>query len=260
MPRRRAAVSSATLGARGEAELVYCLCVQLARPSAVAFAGSLSASRRLSLSASLVASVAASLAASLVGCGGAPVERYVEPTKATPVDPEAVEVVPTYSRQEMERVLAEERQAHTAAQAVLASLMEQRGRSVEIALKLADVGVQARYLEGLEACRARGVWCPPKLGMAWTIREEQAVPVSLDAEVRFDLTSWRALASELWARGCDCRSMTCVDAMTQTIDELEKQPMPEVQGDPEAAASITAARTCLWRLRGKAGKRGLTVE
>lgn len=218
---------------------MYCPGVQLARLSAVAFLGSLAAG---------------------LGCGGSQVERYVEPKKPEPVDPEAVEVVPSYSRQEMERVLAEERQAHTAARAVLDSLMEQRGRSVEIALKLADLGVQERFIEALDACRARGVWCPPKLGMSWTIREEQAVPVSLDAEVRFDLASWRKLASELWARGCDCRSMTCVDAMTQTIDELERQPMADVQGDHEAASAITGARTCLWRLRGKAGKRGLAVE
>lgn len=197
----------------------------------------------------------------LVSCGGSQSsERYVEPTVIGQIDPESTEVQPTYGRQEMERVLVEERQAHTTAAAVLASLMEQRGKSVEIALKLADLQVQERYLESLEACRARGVWCPPKLGMAWTIREDQDVPVSLDAEARFDLASWRKLAAELWARGCDCRSMTCVDAMTQTIDALEAQPTPEVQGDHEAAAAVTGARTCLWRLRGKAGKRGLTVE
>lgn len=215
-----------------------------------------------SLAVSLAASTFVPLSASLLGgCGGSQSsERYVEPTVVGQIDPESTEVQPTYGRQEMERVLVEERQAHAAAAAVLASLMEQRGKSVEISLKLADLGVQERYLEALESCRARGVWCPPRLGMAWTIREDQDVPVSLDAEVRFDLASWRALTAELWARGCDCRSMACVDAMTQTIDALELQPTPEVRGDHEASAALTGARTCLWRLRGKAGKRGLTVE
>lgn len=190
-------------------------------------------------------------------CGGSQTERFVEPVQAARIDPEATEVVPTYGKAELERVLAEERQAHGAAQSVLAGLMEQRGKSVEISLRLADVGVQQRYIETLESCKAHGVWCPPKLGMAWTIREDVDVPVSLDAEVRFDLDSWRKLTTELWARGCDCRSMTCVDAMTVTIDVLEPRPTPEVQGDQEASAALTAARTCLWRLRGKAGKRGM---
>jgi hypothetical protein len=194
------------------------------------------------------------------GCGGSQTERFVEPTQAAQIDPEATEVVPTYGKHELERVIGEERQAHAAAQSVLASLMDQRGKAVEIALRLADLGVQERYLETLESCKARGVWCPPKLGMAWTIREGVDVPVSLDTEVRFDLQTWRAVTAELWARGCDCRSMTCVDAMTQTIDALEPRPTPEVQGDQEASAALTAARTCLWRLRGKAGQRGMRVE
>jgi hypothetical protein len=208
---------------------------------------------RVALSA-VVLSVAAG-----TGCGGSQAERFVEPTKVVEIDPESTEVQPTYSRQEMDRVLAEERQAHTAAASALATLMEQRGRSGEIALRLADVGVQQRYIDALQSCRDHGVWCPPKLGgLTWTIRElEQEVPVSLDAELRFDVTSWRKVAAELWARGCDCRSMTCVDAMTQSIDALEQKPTVEVQGDHEASTALTGARTCLWRLRGLAGKRVL---
>ncbi len=193
-------------------------------------------------------------------CGGAPPERFVEPKQLEPVDPESTEVQPTYSRQDMERILADERAAATAAAATLTSLMDQRGKSIEISLRLADLGVQQRYIEALESCRARSVWCPPKVGLTWTIRElEQDVPVSLDAELRFDLDSWRTLAAELWARGCDCRSMECVDAMTQSIDSLEGKPTLEVQGDHQASTAITGARTCLWRLRGLAGKRVVAI-
>lgn len=206
-----------------------------------------------------VGAAALMLAAVGAGCGGGQTERFVEPKKIEPIDPEATEVQPTYSRQDMDRVLTEERQAHAAAASTLATLMEQRGRSGEIALKLADLGVQQRYIDALQSCRDHGMWCPPKLGgFTWTIREmEQEVPVTLDAEPRFDVTSWRKVAAELWARGCDCRSMTCVDAMTQSIDALEQKPTLDVQGDHEASASITGARTCLWRLRGLAGKRVL---
>jgi hypothetical protein len=191
-------------------------------------------------------------------CGGSPrAERYVEPVQQPQdIDPESTEVRPNYGRQEMDRVLTEERQSYATAATSLASLQEQRGKAVEISLRQADLGVQQRYIEVLESCRSRGVWCPPRLAMTWTIREDVDVPVALDAEQRFDLTSWRKLTQELWARGCDCRSMACVDAMTQTIDVLEPRPTPEVQGDHESSAALTAARTCLWRLRGLAGRRG----
>jgi hypothetical protein len=196
--------------------------------------------------------------AAALGCGGSQrAERYVEPTPLNEVvDAESMEVRPSYGHAEMERVLAEEKQALAEGTAALAALMEQRDKSLEIAQRQADLGVQQRYIDALDLCRARGQWCPPRLGLAWTIRDDADLPVSLDVEPRFDLASWRKLTTELWARGCDCRSMRCVDAMTRMIDVLEIRPTPEVQGDQEASAALTGARTCLWRLRGKAGKRG----
>jgi hypothetical protein len=196
--------------------------------------------------------------AAALGCGSSQrAERYVEPTPVNEVvDAEAMEVHPSYGQPEMDRVLAEEKQALAQGTAALAGLIEQRGKAVEIALHQADLEVQQRYIEALELCRARGMWCPPRLGLAWTIRDDADLPVSLDAETRFDLASWRKLTTELWARGCDCRSMRCVDAMTQMIDGLELRPTAEVQGDHESSVALTGARTCLWRLRGKAGKRG----
>ena len=193
-------------------------------------------------------------------CGGSPGgERFVEPTtRVEPVDAESTEVHPAYGRADMERVLAEERRAQADGAAALDALMQQKGKAVEIAQALADQGVRQRYLDALESCRDHGVWCPPRLGLSWTILDGEAeVPVSLEAELRFDVASWRKLTRELWARGCDCRSMRCVDAMTRTIDTLEARPTPEVQGDHEASVGLTGARTCLWRLRGKAGQRVL---
>jgi hypothetical protein len=194
-------------------------------------------------------------------CGGAQSgERYVEPTvKSEPlIDAESTEVHPSYGRADMERVLAEERRALAEGQATAEALMLQKGKAVELSLALADLSVQRRYIEAMESCRDHGVWCPPRLGLTWTLRDGDVdVPVSLDAEQRFDLESWRKLTRELWARGCDCRSMRCVDAMTRTVDVLEARPTAEVQGDHEASVALTGARTCLWRLRGKAGKRAL---
>lgn len=199
------------------------------------------------------------LAISSAACGGAqPSERFVEPqSRPDPIDPEATEVTPSYGRAEIERVLGEERRAQADGKAAIEALQTQRGKAVELALALADQGVRERYLETLETCRDHRMWCPPRLGLSWTFHDDSAdVPVSLESELRFDLQSWRKLSAELWARGCDCRTMQCVDAMTHTIDVLESRPLAEVQGDHEASTAVTGARTCLWRLRGKAGSRG----
>ncbi|MEZ4361359.1 MAG: hypothetical protein R3B48_14330 [Kofleriaceae bacterium] len=184
----------------------------------------------------------------------------MEPTAhVEPLDPDATEVRPSYGAAELAQAIAEDRRAVAALDAELAGLHAQRGKTVEAALRQADLGVRRRHLLALEACQADGRWCPPQLRMSWTIREDADVPVSLDAELRFDRESWRTLSKELWARGCDCRSMQCVDAMTQTIDVLEARPTPEVQGDHDASSALTAARGCLWRLRGLARGRGPTA-
>ena len=51
------------------------------------------------------------------------------------------------------------------------------------------------------------------------------------------------------------RTLACVDSLGVAIDELEPRPMPEVQGDEAATASLTRARGCLFRLRGKTRRR-----
>jgi hypothetical protein len=204
--------------------------------------------------------LAAALALALLsGCGGSSsAPRLVETSaRSAEADPEATDVRPSYPRPELEQVISDERRAIAQAELELAALSEQRGQTVELALRTADLGVQRRYLAALEQCRDSGRWCPPRLGLRWTISDDADVPVALDATLRFDRDSWRALTTELWARGCDCRSMRCVDAMTQTIDALETRPTPEVQGDHDASVALTGARTCLWRLRGLAGSRAL---
>ena len=73
----------------------------------------------------------------------------------------------------------------------------------------------------------------------------------LRSRLRFDLDSWRKLATELHGRACACRTIACVDSIDVAINELELRPMPVVQGDEMATESITRARQCLFRLRGK---------
>jgi hypothetical protein len=45
--------------------------------------------------------------------------------------------------------------------------------------------------------------------------------------------------------------------MAVAIEQVESRPMPDVQGDETATQSITWARECLFRLR---GKKATTIE
>src|SRR2546430_1412214 len=72
------------------------------------------------------------------------------------------------------------------------------------------------------------------------------------AALRYDLGGWRALAAELHGRSCACRTLACVDGVGAAIDQLEQRTPLAVQGDETAALSVTRARECLFRLRGKA--------
>jgi hypothetical protein len=145
----------------------------------------------------------------------------------------------------------------------------------------ADLAVRRRFIATLEVCEAAGRWCPPRLDdPPWAFDpdpdpgqpvdptggvaprpagEAGRVPTphlaSLDppltASLRYDLDSWRQIASELHGRACACRTIACVDSVGVAIDVLEPRPMPAVQGDDQAAAAITRSRECLFRLRGK---------
>ena len=116
----------------------------------------------------------------------------------------------------------------------------------------ADLAVRRRFIQSLEACQAAGRACPPRLDdPVWSFDPDGTADPRLDAPLRFDLAGWQRVASELHGRACACRTQACVDSMQVAIDDLERRPMPEVQGDEDASRSITWARECLYRLRGK---------
>jgi hypothetical protein len=167
-------------------------------------------------------------------------------------------VHPTYAKAALDRALIDERGKEATAEHAVAEL-EAKGEADAVVderllVARADLAVRRRFIGCLEACQAHGQQCPPRLDdPAWKfdVDGDGATP-TLDAPVRFDLTSWRAVAAELHGRACACRTMACVDGIDVAINQLEVKPMVEVQGDEEASASVTAARSCLYRLRGLA--------
>jgi hypothetical protein len=172
---------------------------------------------------------------------------------------------PSYGKAELQRALIAERAAE--------ATLERRVGEIEAKLAdppvpgainpaledqlrvaTADLAVRRRFIATLEVCEAAGRWCPPRLDdppWAFDPDPDQPADPPLTASLRYDLDSWRAIAGELFGRACACRTIACVDGVGVAIDELEPRPMPAVQGDDQAAAAITAARECLFRLRGK---------
>ncbi len=177
----------------------------------------------------------------LVGChGSAPPQHAAPETTAHTAFGEVDEAAPAYDQAELARVLAAERDAVAAAEARRDDLDEPA---------LADLAVRRRFVAALEACSEQHVRCPPRLDdPPWS--DDPDAP-KLDAHLRFDLDDWRKLALELHGRACACRTLACVDSLGFTIDALEKRPMPDVEADEVASASITHARECLFRLRGR---------
>jgi len=162
--------------------------------------------------------------------------------------------VPSYGKPELEQALATERAALDKADAALAQLAE-TGTDDQLRVATADAGVRRRYVAALSACRDDGRWCPPRLDEpAWAFDDEAGGAPPLDAALRFDVVGWRAIASELHGRACACRTLACVDSMTVAIDVLEARCTPDVDGDETAAQSVTWARECLFRLRGRAAR------
>jgi len=120
----------------------------------------------------------------------------------------------------------------------------------------ADLAVRRRFIASLESCQASRHRCPPRLDdpkWTWDPMAPGVDPAKppLDAPLRFDLDDWRTIADELHGRACACRTLACIDSLDVTIQLLEARPMPDVEGDQAASASITGARECLFRLRGK---------
>jgi hypothetical protein len=169
--------------------------------------------------------------------------------------------VPTYGKPELQRALIAERAREATGENLVAELAAKDGDGASddrLRVALADLAILRRFILTLEACESAARHCPPRLDdPPWTFEPDpdHAIPPPLSAALRFDLDSWRIVATELHGRACACRTLACVDSLGVAIDQLEIRPMPEVQGDEAATLAITRARECLFWLRGKTRRR-----
>jgi hypothetical protein len=166
---------------------------------------------------------------------------------------DADDYTPEYGRSELEKALITERAAEVSQRQHVARL-EAHGSADQLRVARADLGVERRFIATLESCETEGRYCPPRLDdPAWSFDYDADTPVAppVTAPLAFDLSGWRVLAAELHGRACACRTMVCVDSVGVAIDQLERRPKPEVEGDETASRAITRARECLYRLRGR---------
>ena len=163
---------------------------------------------------------------------------------------------PSYGKADLEKALIAERGKEVTAERVLTEF-EARGTDGaddQMRTAAADLAVLRRFIASLEACQDSGRMCPPRLDdPAWTYdyAVDKPAPPPLDTPLRFDLADWQKVTAELHGRACACRTLACVDSVGVAIDQVEGRPMPDVQGDEAASQSLTWARECLFRLRGK---------
>jgi len=166
---------------------------------------------------------------------------------------------PPYGKAELAAALTAERSAVTASERQLSELEARSGAGDDrVRAAQADLAVRGRFVAALETCAADGRWCPPRLDdPPWTYALDTAPSVDppMTAELRYDVASWRVLAAELHGRACACRTVACVESLDFAIDKLEPRPVAVVRGDEAATASLTWARECLVRLRGKGWRR-----
>lgn len=173
---------------------------------------------------------------------------------------------PAYDRAVLQHALITERGAEATLEVRVREL-EDRGDYDQLRLANEDLAVRRRFIAALEACEATGRVCPPRLDdPPWAFDIEADADPKLDSHLRFDLDSWRKIASELHGRACACRTVACIDSMFVAIERLETRPMPDVEADETASLSITRARECLYRLHGlratpqATGAQGVTRE
>jgi hypothetical protein len=198
-----------------------------------------------------------------LGCSGGP-------SRPPPADPTAPALghladddlfKPTYGKPELQRALIAERGAEATGERLIAELEAGAASDDRLRVAIADLAIRRRFIASLEACERSGQACPPRLDdPSWAFDPDPdggPQAPKLDAPLRFDLESWQKIAAELHGRACACRTIACVDSMGVAIDQLETRPMPEVDGDEVASQSITRARECLFRLRGKKAMPGL---
>ena len=162
---------------------------------------------------------------------------------------------PSYGKADIEKALIAERGKEASAERAITEL-EARGSDAsdeQLRSAVADLAVRRRFIASLEACQETGRTCPPRLDEpAWTFDVVGTANPPLDVPLRFDLSSWQRVTAELHGRACACRTLDCVDSVGVAIDQVETRPMAEVQGDETASQSLTWARECLFRLRGRA--------
>jgi len=163
---------------------------------------------------------------------------------------------PAYGKADLEKALITERGREATAERVLTDF-EAHGTDAtddQMRTAAADLAVLRRFIASLEACQDNGRNCPPRLDdPAWTFdyAADKPAPPPLDTALRFDLADWQKVTAELHGRACACRTLACVDSVGVAIDQVEGRPMADVQGDEAASQSLTWARECLFRLRGK---------
>jgi len=192
----------------------------------------------------------------LMACSGPSARPEAAEPQIEPTGQLADEVFfrPTYGKAELQRALITERGGEASAERLVTELEAKDGTDDRLRFARADLDVRRRFIASLEACEVSGRTCPPRLDdPAWAFDPDPDVqaPPKLDTPLRFDLASWQKVAAELHGRACACRTLTCVDSMAVAIEQVETRPMPDVQGDETATQSITWARECLFRLRGK---------
>jgi hypothetical protein len=195
------------------------------------------------------------------GCPGAATPRQQLPDDPVTHTQLADEdrYTPTYGKPELSRALIAERGAEATAEKTVAELEAKDPRDAAADDKLrfatADLAVRRRFIASLEACESSGRWCPPRLDdPSWTYELDGDKPPPLDTPLRFDVDSWRRVVAELHGRACACRSIACVDGVGAAIHTLEPRPETAVQGDELVSLSLTRARECLFRLRGKSAR------
>jgi hypothetical protein len=194
------------------------------------------------------------------GTGAAPRQRIPDGPATHSELADEDRYVPSYGKAELQKALIAERALEASGERRVAELDPATDTASQDRLRVAqaDLAVRRRFIETLEACEARGAWCPPRLDdpvWSYDYDDDQIAPPPIDAALRFDLDGWRKISDELFARACACRTLVCVDGVGVAIDRLERRPMPDVQGDDTASLAVTRARECLFRLRGKAVRR-----
>jgi hypothetical protein len=169
--------------------------------------------------------------------------------KATLADED--DIKPAYGKDALEKALIAERGAEARDERRVAEL-DQKGDDGLLAAQ-ADLAVRRRFIASLELCQSTGHRCPPRLDdPPWKFDyASDAAKPPLDTPLRFDLDDWQKIAAELHGRACACRTLACIESLDVAIDELEPRPMQDVRADEVATASLTRARECLFRLRGK---------